>query len=56
MLDWGINRIAVENATSNNFAIDHLKIVKVGKVDCIADHDFIHMRCIVNILNIKRSG
>lgn len=55
ILEWSIDKIftiTTDNAISNYSTIDHLKIVEVGKVDCIADYDFIHIRYIVHILNL----
>ncbi|KAG7948001.1 hypothetical protein I3843_14G123500 [Carya illinoinensis] len=55
MLDWGIDKIltiTVDNATSNDSAIDWLRTREIGSADCIANHEFIHMRCTAHILNL----
>ncbi|KAG7988223.1 hypothetical protein I3843_03G176000 [Carya illinoinensis] len=54
MLDWGIDKIltiTVDNATSNDSTIDWLRTRKIGSADCVAGHEFIHMRCTTHILN-----
>ncbi|XP_035549768.1 zinc finger BED domain-containing protein RICESLEEPER 2-like [Juglans regia] len=55
MLDWGIDKIltiTVDNATSNDSAIDWLRTREIGSEDCVAAHEFIHMRCTAHILNL----
>ncbi|KAG6722721.1 hypothetical protein I3842_03G174000 [Carya illinoinensis] len=55
MLDWGIDKIltiTVDNATSNESTIDWLRTRKIGSADCVAGHEFIHMRCTTHILNL----
>ena len=50
--DWGIDRvftITVDNASSNDVAIDYLKRHMKGNV---MDGDYLHMRCCAHILNL----
>lgn len=35
--------IMINNTTSNNSIIDHLITIEIGKVDCVADGEFIHI-------------
>lgn len=55
LLDWGIENvctITVDNATSNDVAIDYLKKMMSKKKVLRFDGQFLHMRCCAHILNL----
>ncbi|KAG2701851.1 hypothetical protein I3760_06G063300 [Carya illinoinensis] len=55
LMDWEINRlctITVDNATSNDVAIDHVRRSIRDKEFTILEGEFIHVRCAAHILNL----
>ncbi|KAG8483027.1 hypothetical protein CXB51_021969 [Gossypium anomalum] len=52
--DWGIEKvfaITIDNASSNNVAVDYLRKKLVHLKACIANGKYIHMRCVAHIIN-----
>ena len=60
LLEWGVDRIftiTVDNASSNNGAINYIKDLSKTWEGTILQHEFIHMRCCAHIVNlIVKSG
>ena len=60
LLKWGIDRlftITVDNASSNEVAIDYVKKKTKERDSSILGGEFMHMRCCAHILNlIVQSG
>lgn len=55
LLEWGIDSIftiTVDNASSNNGPIRHMKRVSACWDGTILRHEFIHMRCCAHIVNL----
>ena len=55
MLDWEIEKVStvtVDNASSNDVAIRHLKNVINNWGHSVLDGEFLHMRCMTHILNL----
>lgn len=55
MLDWGIQKVftmTVDNASSNDTCIAHLKKRLSKKQAFVLDGDFFHIRCCAHILNL----
>uniref|UniRef100_A0A2N9HI87 BED-type domain-containing protein n=1 Tax=Fagus sylvatica TaxID=28930 RepID=A0A2N9HI87_FAGSY len=53
--EWGIDivlTITVDNASSNDVAIDYLRRKMKLKESCIVGCEFLHMRCYAHILNL----
>uniref|UniRef100_A0A2N9F6B2 HAT C-terminal dimerisation domain-containing protein n=1 Tax=Fagus sylvatica TaxID=28930 RepID=A0A2N9F6B2_FAGSY len=53
--EWGIDivlTITVDNASSNDVAIDYLRRKMKLKESCIVGCEFLHMRCCAHILNL----
>uniref|UniRef100_A0A2N9HVG9 HAT C-terminal dimerisation domain-containing protein n=1 Tax=Fagus sylvatica TaxID=28930 RepID=A0A2N9HVG9_FAGSY len=53
--EWGIDivlTITVDNASSNDMAIDYLRRKMKLKESCIVGCEFLHMRCCAHILNL----
>jgi hypothetical protein len=59
-LQWGVDRIftiTVDNASSNNGAMNYIKDLSKAWEGTILQHEFIHMRCCAHIVNlIVKSG
>jgi hypothetical protein len=55
MLGWGIRNIftiTVDNATSNDAALEYVKMRTCNKPGAILESQFMHMRCCAHILNL----
>ena len=55
LLDWGIDKIltlTVDNASSNNIAVEHLKGKTKMWKSTILSNEFLHVRCAAHILNL----
>ncbi|GMP26225.1 hypothetical protein CsSME_00002761 [Camellia sinensis var. sinensis] len=55
LIEWNIDSIftlTVDNASSNNLAIQYLKTITKYWNETILQHEFIHMRCCAHILNL----
>lgn len=53
--DWGIRKalcITVDNANTNDTAIDWFKRNTTVKDDVIRQHEFIHVRCFAHTINL----
>jgi hypothetical protein len=55
MLEWGIRNIftiTIDNATSNDAALEYVKMRTSNKPSAILESQFMHMRCCAHILNL----
>ena len=55
MLEWEIDNvltISVDNASSNDVAIDYLKNIFVNWDKCLLKGKWTHIRCVAHILNL----
>ncbi|WOL13416.1 zinc finger BED domain-containing protein RICESLEEPER 2-like [Canna indica] len=55
LLEWGIDKvftITVDNASSNDVAVEHLKRKFINWGTTIANGKYLHMRCIAHIINL----
>ena len=55
MLGWGIRNIftiTVDNATSNDAALEYVKMRTCNKLGAILESQFMHMTCCAHILNL----
>lgn len=54
-MEWDIDNIftvTVDNASSNDSAIDHLKMISKDWKTNILENEFIHIRCCCHIVNL----
>jgi len=55
LADWGIENvftIAVDNASANNTAIKYMQRVLNESKGCVAEGEYLHMRCFAHIINL----
>jgi hypothetical protein len=55
LADWGIEKvftISVDNASANNGAIKYMQRVLNESKGCIAEGEYLHMRCVAHIINL----
>jgi hypothetical protein len=55
MIQWGISNIftiTVDNASSNDTALDYLRNRTAHKAGTILENQFMHVRCCAHILNL----
>jgi len=53
--EWSLNRVltlTVDNATSNDTVVQHLKKRLLSRNNLVLKGDYIHMRCCARILNL----
>ena len=55
MADWGLENvftITVDNASANNTAVKYMQRVLNESKGCIAEGEYLHMRCVAHIINL----